>query len=115
MFDHRNKTHGLLTTQNPGGLIVPIALHRTTRFPDAAKALQTRNYEEFYFLNYKGFLKSKETSKFEDHIKLLAIEVAEIIKLAPDWNPDWMDDEWFSKVPIDHLSLSESNIPQSKI
>lgn len=116
VFEHRSIRHGLLSLEQPNGLIVPISLHgsMTRPFPTSITDKQILDYQKYYYPNYEGFRKRKKYQLFTDDLKQLVKKVARVIQYAPDWNPDWQNDDWF-EIPTDYLRVDNFIVSQPKI
>lgn len=113
VFEHRSRVNGMLSDDDPGSLIIPVALHAATRFPDAVKdGFQVNlSLQRFYTTNSKGFRRRKDYPDFEHEIKRLAEMVGEKVKRLPNWDPRWKETEWIER-PVNHLKINPQPLPQ---
>jgi len=114
VFEYRSRQNGLLTIEKPSGLIEPLALHASERFPTILSELQMFDLGRYYVAGTEGYKKSKKYQPLQDELKILAKKVAERIELAPEWNPDWLHDNWL-EVPTEHLRIDKFSVPQPRI
>lgn len=114
VFEHRSRQAGMLSVDQPRGLIIPIALHRDVRFPETMKSIQTLDYKDFYFPHFEGFRKTKRALRLQKELKILAQKVAQVIRDAPAWNSDWLQDEWLER-PTEHLRIDKITVQQPRI
>ena len=107
---HRAKHYNLLSKESPGGLIAPICVSDGEHFPIPVREIQYEGLHDYY--NFaEAFPKTKPYVKFEKQLKKWLPNVARIINRAPDWNPDWLEDEWLE---IPHLDLLITGQPLLK-
>ena len=116
VFENRSRQNGLLTTEAPSGLILPLALDSRERFPAVLGDIQMPDWDYYYSASVKGYKKIKKYQKLQDELKILARNVARRIRLAPPWNPDWLQDDWL-EVPANHLRIDDVpfHVPQPRI
>jgi len=114
VFDHRSRQCGMLTIGQPRGLIVPVALHHGSRFPEIIRSMQALDYKDFYYPNFEGYRKRKIYPRLQDELRQLARTVAQVIKEAPDWNPEWLQDHWL-ELPTEHLRIDKFTVTQPRI
>lgn len=114
VFEYRSRQSGLLTIEKPSGLIEPLALHESDRFPLILRNLQMFDLCKYYAASIEGYKKRKKYQLLQDELKILARKVAERIDLAPQWNPDWLSDNWL-EVPTEHLRIDKFSVPQPRI
>lgn len=93
---HRQKELGYNTIQNPTGLIHPIHLFDGQLFPDYAKNIQAKLFND-YFYPANGFRNTPEYNKFFKEMRDWVFPLAEAIKNAPAWNDDWLKPEWLDE------------------
>jgi len=89
----------------PKSLIVPFVIWDGDHFPPPAKALQNFSCHDYYHTG-KGFLDSARYFEFQEKLKGWVTDVAKAIKSAPDWDGNWLNDNWLN-LPLDHLLLDE--------
>lgn len=84
----RERVVGLRTPAQPNGLICPVVFHDGEHFPEAARALQSKDLRQW---NQSGnALRGTERYVgFVHEIQGLAGELATLLARAPDWRPDW--------------------------
>ncbi len=114
VFEHRSRQCGLLSGSQPGGLIVPISLHKGDRYPDAVKDMQFIDYKYFYSSNIEGYKKRKKYQRLQDEIKILAEVVAEKVRQAPLWDHQWQNAEWL-ELPTEHLTVKIEDVFQPSL
>ena len=104
---HREQSLSYRTLENPGGLIVPISVHDGERFPDFAKNIQYAPWQKFARVG-EGFKKTERYVELQDNISEWVNDVANAINNAPEWNPDWLNEDLFeTKIP---QWLKDSNL-----
>ncbi len=92
---HRERTLGFRTATKPEGLIVPVTLHDGARFPTYAKSIQYADWTKYARVG-DGFKKTERFVEFQDQIIEWAEDVALAINGAPDWDADWLTDDWLN-------------------
>ena len=85
-FHDREKRLGYRTTDNPGGLMVPVRIFDGEYFPDCAKRIQCFDCRDFLRTAY-GFKKTTDYTKFQGLLmKWIQRDLVECINNAPTWS-----------------------------
>ena len=106
-FHDREKRLGYRTTDNPGGLIVPIRLFDGEHFPDCAKRIQSFDCRDF-LRPAGGFKKTPDHSKFHGLlIEWIQRDLAECISNAPTWSDEF---EMWVENSIEEIQPPTSNL-----
>ena len=114
VMEHRSRQHGMWTNKDPGGLIVPICVNDGLFFPETAQKLHSLLCHD-YFRVGGGFKSLAPYQDFQKEIIGWVGKVAKAIERAPEWNPDWLTEDWLGNLSVKHLLLSEPKIPQAKL
>lgn len=86
------------TLKNPYGLIVPVRLFDSEGYPPLAKEIQQLDLDcNDYNGIFEGYKRTEPYVKLMGLIGQWANSVAECIRRAPPWNPDWMTNEWIDE------------------
>jgi hypothetical protein len=85
----REKLLNFRTKDQPHGLIVPVIIHDGEDFRDVLRPIQPFEICELTFLNLSPTC--PKAQKLEGVIKQIAIRVAQAIRLAELFNPNWED------------------------
>lgn len=105
---HRAKEHGLLSREIPGGLIAPLCVSDGDYFPQVVQDIQQERWHDYY--NFaEAFPQTKPYVKFEKQLKNWLPSVVNIIRRAPKWQADWLEDNWL-EVPHQHLLIGQPPI-----
>lgn len=91
---HRESIFNLRSIDKPEGLIVPVSVQDGDKFPEYAKDIQYKNWQNFARVG-KGFRDSPRYTDFQDKMIDWVEEVARAIENAPDWDPNWKERNWF--------------------
>jgi len=102
---HRAKQHGLLTKEIPGGLIAPLCVSDGEHFPQLVQEIQQERLHDYYSFA-EAFPLTKPYVKFEKQLKKWLPIVANIIRRAPEWQPEWLEDAWL-EVPHQDLLIGQ--------
>lgn len=90
---HRQKSLGFNTLTNPNGLIIPLKIRDGIFFPENIKELQILDCNDFYRVG-SGVEGTELYIKFQDKLLTWIENVAEAIRNAPEWDRDWLEDNW---------------------
>lgn len=93
---HRQRELGYNTLQNPTGLIHPIHLFDGDLFPDYAKDIQAKIFND-YFYPSEGFNKMPIYNDFFKDMKDWVFEIAKAVNNAPEWNDEWLQPDWLDE------------------
>ncbi|MBN8685328.1 MAG: toll/interleukin-1 receptor domain-containing protein [Chitinophagales bacterium] len=102
----RAQAHGLLSVENPGGLIAPVSISDGEYFPEFVKTLQQEKLHDFYN-TAEAFCKTDKFVDFENKVKDWVHKVASIINHAPDWNAEWLEQAWLDDVLFEDLLINQ--------
>lgn len=91
---------------------MPVCISDGDFFPDSVKEIQALSCHDYHRTG-PGFRNLEPYTRFEEAIMGWTVQVAHAIERAPDWNQDWLTDEWL-EVAIDHLLLTETSITPSQ-
>jgi hypothetical protein len=83
-FREREKIAGIASH----GLIAPLRFHDGEHFPEDAQSTQWFDVAP-YATTLPGFWETARAVDFEDGLKTFAQEVAQIVRGAPKYRPDW--------------------------
>ena len=112
VIHYRQEQLGFTTVNNPNGLIVPLKIHDGDFFPKIAQELQISDFNEFYRVG-AGVESTDLYVRLQDKLLVWIESVAKAINRAPDWNPDWLTDEWLEtsneKFLIDRSEINIQN------
>lgn len=114
VFEYRSRQNGMLSLTAPGGLIIPIILHKGREFPQAINDIQYRDFREYYTHIVDGFTRLKKFQRLQQEISALAKDVAQVLHKPIDWQQDWHKDEWL-EVSTDHLVIPSFTVNQPRI
>lgn len=90
---HREERLGYLNQERPGSLIVPVRFADGETYPELVRGIQ-----QFECWDYTGARKgSSREARLGREIKSWVESVAERIKGAPPWDPEWLGREWLEK------------------
>lgn len=100
----REEKLGYRSITNPSGLFSAVVLHDGDMFPQQIKNVQSRLWHD-YALVGKGFENTEIFIDFQKELKKFANNVASLIKSAPPFSNEWLDDKWieepFNKYRLD--------------
>lgn len=99
----REERLGYRKLNNPSGLISAVTLHDGDRFPEIIGKIQNRDWRNFAIVG-KGFENTRRFIEFQDQLKEFADSVAKIVINAPQWENEWISEEWIEE-PINKYSL----------
>jgi hypothetical protein len=109
---HREMKLGLGTTARPDGLLVGVRVNDGIYFPEYARDTHRADFEQF-FVDGPGFSRSELHVDFQLAVPSFAEDVARVVRLAPDWSPEWLTPPWTDEI-IAHLTpppTPEANQP----
>ena len=107
---HREHAFGFRTPTNPDGLIVPVTLHDGDRFPNYARAVQYADWIKYARVG-EGFKKTERYVEFQDRISDWADDVARAINAAPDWDAEWLTEDWLNAAVPNWSALAPATTP----
>ena len=108
----REETLGLRDIKNPLGLISAIILHDGDMFPKLIGKIQRRSWHDFALVG-KGFENTETFIDFQKELKKYSDNVATMIKSAPQFNDEWLDDKWVDE-PLLRYQLDLEGVLQSQ-
>jgi len=91
---YREKMMGYRTEKNPNGLVFPINLYDGDFFPAIAQKVNWFLCHE-YFRIARAFVDSGRYLIFQDEMANWIQDIVHAINNAPDWNNQWVEDEWW--------------------
>ncbi len=103
IMDYRQQQLGFTTLDDPRRLILPINIFDGVHFPKYATRFQYVDFRDFI---WKGIEKTQPYIDFQRELLTWVEQVAKAINECPDWNADWLQDEWLEKP---HLSYPINN------
>jgi TIR domain len=87
------------------GLIVPLRFHDGEHFPEEARLVQWTDVAA-YTSTVPAFWTSQRAIELEDKLKAFAVSVANVIRRAPQFEPDWPTLE-ASALPVPKIGLAQ--------
>lgn len=114
IMEQRSRRNGMWTNEEPGGLIVPVCVSDGLFFPETAKNINWLPCHDYFRIG-EGFRNLAPFQDFQNDLVSWVGNVARAIDRAPNWDPEWLTEDWLGNIPVEHLLLSESKIPQSKL
>lgn len=99
----REQRLGLLTTENPKGLVYPVVFADGDFFPEEAKRIQSRLDLRDYAYPYLQFRESAKYLDFHDKVRQVAQELVRMLGRTPAWDSNW---ESFRPEPETPLAVS---------
>ena len=85
----RERDNDFRTVQKPNGLVIPLNVSDGYYFPNYTKDIQYFDCRN-YIYSGSGFKDSKRYIEFQQKIRDWVEDVALSIKLAPNWNRNWL-------------------------
>jgi len=106
-FHEREKRLGYRTTDNPGGLMVPVRIFDGEHFPDCAKKIQCFDCRDF-LIRPSIFKKTIEYAKFQRlMIKWIQRDLVECINNAPPWSAEF---EMWVESSVENIQYTTSDL-----
>jgi len=110
---YRQNELGYNTMKNPKGLIHPIYLFDGEKFPDYAKNIQAKIFNN-YFYPSKSFHKTDEYNEFYKEMRGWVEDLADAIKNAPKWSDEWLTPKWLDE-PYEQLKEQHAKLDKKPI
>lgn len=112
---HRQKQLGLATINNPKSLIIPLKVRDGIFFSEKIKEIQILDCNNYYRVG-AGVESTDLYIKLQDKLSVWIEDVALAINNAPDWNSDWLTDDWLEISNQEFLmTQNEFNIKTPKL
>lgn len=96
---------GYNTLKNPSGLIIPLKIRDGDFFPKEIKDLQIFDCNDFYRVG-KGVENTELYLNFQNKLIVWIEEVAKAVKNAPEWNKDWLNEDWLD-ISTDKFAINQ--------
>lgn len=98
----REKKLDYRTDIRPEGLVVPLVVSDGDSFPEFVKNIECFDCRKFARVG-EGFTRTSRYVEFQDKLEEFVQDVANAINNAPQWQEEWLQEEWVDD-PISILS-----------